>query len=323
MFKLTADITIGSFTSLKPSSINWSRGIKNFTDSAKIKLPAVAMLKKSGDQYERIQTGLQFQEGMKVEIKCGYDGRNITVFKGFLSRRNFTVPLELECEGYAYQLRKKIGFNKSYQNTTVKKILTDLVEGTDIRISEAVPDIPLPKVTFQNSTGIQVLEWFKEKCLLTVYFKFDELYVGLLETQPSNTSKFRLGWNTVKDNELKFNNNKEFAEVRINIQKRDKTGAKKTKFVGAKDGAVKTLKTAISDPATMQKIAEQEKEKFVNKGYEGGITAFLEPHVEPGDAVSIEDTKYPERTGKYFVSAVDGEFSSSGGRQKIKIGNAL
>jgi hypothetical protein len=297
--------------------------VANITDTAKIKIPAWSMLKKNGDQYERVQSGLQFEEGMKVEIRCGYDGINKTVFKGFVSRRNFTIPMELECEGYSYQLRRKLGINKSYYNTTIKKILMDLVAGTDIKLSPAIPEIALEKASFLNLSGIQVLEWLKEKCLLTVYFHFDELYVGLLELQTTELVKFRLGWNTAKDSDLKFNNNKEFAEVRINIQRRDKTGTKKNAFVGKKDGQVKVLKSAIDDPDFRQKIAEQEKAKLENKGYEGGITAFLRPYVEPGLGISIEDTKYPERTGRYFVTTVEGEFSPSGGRQKIKIGNSL
>lgn len=323
MFLMTADILIGPYKPLKPSSFSCKRSVENFTDTAKIKLPAVSMLRKAGDQYDKVQTGLQFTEGMKVEIRSGYDGRNKTVFKGFLSRRNFTVPLELECEGYCYQLRKKLGINKSYKNTTAKAILTDLVQDTDIKLSAEIPNIPIDKVVFENVSGVQVLEWFKEKCLLTVYFIFDTLYVGLFEVQPTSIVKFRLGWNTAKDSDLKFDNEKEFAEVRINVQRRDKTGAKKGKFVGAKDGNVKRIKTAISDPETMAKIAEEQKKKLVNKGYEGSITAFLEPYVEPGSGISIEDTKYPERTGRYFVTEVETDFGTGGGRQKIKIGNSI
>jgi len=320
---MTSNITIGSFKNIKPHSFHWERSRSNFTDTAKIKLPAIAMLKKEGDQYQRVQTGLQFEEGMKVEINAGYGGANDLQFKGFVSRRNFTIPMELECEGYAYQLRKKIGFNKSYTNTTVKKILIDLIAGTDIKLSDAIPDVPLAKATFQNVTGTQVLEWFKEKCLLTVCFDFDVLYVGLLEVSPTIETKFRLGWNTVKDGELKFNNKKEFAEVRINVQKRGKNGKKSNAIVGKKDGQVKVVKSVIDDPVIRQRIAEQVKNNLVNKGYEGSITAFLKPFVQPGQSVSIEDTNYPERTGKYFVTGIKGEFGTSGGRQKIMIGNSL
>lgn len=320
---MTADVKIGPFKMFKPTYLKWVRNVSSFTDSAVVKIPAICSLKKSGDQYERVQTGLQFKEGMPAAFYAGYDGRNVQRFIGFVSRINFTVPLEIELEGYSYQLRKKLNFNRSYKNTTVKKILTDLVQGTDILLSEAIPDIPLTKATFENCSGINVLEWLKEKCLLTVYFNGSTLYAGLMEIEPKKTVKFRLGWNVIKDTELKFNAVKEFAEVRINLQKRKKDGKKSAAFVGKKDGQVKLLKSAIDDEATRAKIAEQARKDIINRGYEGSITAFAEPVFNPGDAVLIEDTKYPERTGRYFGLGVEGEFGPSGGRQKIIIGNSL
>lgn len=325
MFRMTSEINIGQFTNIKPNAIAWERSVENFSDSASIKLPSIARLKRNADTYDKnvVQTGLQFKEGMKVEIFAGYDGENDLRFKGFVRRINFTIPVEVECEGYSYQLRKKLDFSKSYKNTTVKAILNDLIQGTDIKLSDQIPSIPIDKATFQNVTGIQVLEWLKEKCLLAVYFNFDTLYVGGLELEPKTTVKLRLGWNVIKDSELKFNDQKEFAEVRIQLDHREKTGKKKGTFVGKKNGQVKKLKTPITDEATKKNIAEKERRRIVNKGYEGSITTFLIPFIEPGMAVSIDDTKYPERKGKYFVSAVEGQFSSNGGRQKVKIGNTL
>jgi len=323
MFRMTCDVKIGSFKPVKPNAVKWSRSVDNYSDSATIKLPAISMLKREGDVYERVQTGLQFKEGMLVEVNAGYNGLNDLRFKGFLRRINFTIPLEIECEGYSYQLRKKLDFSKSYKSTTVLKILEDLIQGTDIKLSSDIPNIPLEKATFQNCTGIQVLEWLKEKCLLTVYFNYDTLYVGMLQLQPKKSVKFRLGWNVIKDNELKFNDQKEFAEVRIQVASRKKDGKKEKSFVGKKDGQVKKFRSVLKDSSVLAAIAQEKRNEILNRGYEGGITAFLKPFAEPGMAAIIDDTKYPDRKGKYFISGIDGDFSSSGGRQKVKIGNSL
>jgi hypothetical protein len=323
---MTHDIVVTGVNLDKPFKANamkWSRSVENFSDSASIKVPGITRLRKNGDTYERVQTGLLFKEGMKVSVAAGYDGDNDVRFKGFIRRVNFTIPLEIECEGYSYQLRKKLDFTKSYKNTTVKKILTDLVEGTDIVLSNQIPEIPLEKAVFENVTGIQVLEWLHEKCLLTVYFNFETLYCGLQQVVPAESKKFRLNWNVIKDSELKFNDQKEFAEVRIQVGARKKNGERERAFSGKKDGQVKKYRSAIKDPVALARIAEQKKSELVNRGYEGSITTFLKPFVQPGMAVLIDDAKYPERTGKYFVSGVDGEFSMSGGRQKVKIGNSL
>jgi hypothetical protein len=330
MFLMTNDIVVTGINANKPfkaSAMKWRRSVEDFSDTCTIKLPGITRLKTVGDNYEidgkkMVQTGLLFKEGMKIEVFAGYNRENDLQFKGFIRRVNFSIPLEIECEGYSYQLRKKLDFSKSYKNTTVRRMLTDLIQGTDIRLSDLIPEIPIEKATFINISGIQMLEWLKEKCLLAVYFNNDTLYVGGLELEPKVTKRFRLGWNTVKDSELKFGD-KEFADLRIEIANRSKDGKKQKAFSGKKDGQVKVLKTLITNEQIKKDIAERERKRLTNAGYEGSITAFLKPYVEPGMAIDIDDTKYPERKGKYFVSAVEGEFSKSGGRQKIVIGNSL
>ncbi len=321
MFAMTASVKFDGFKAVKPNALTWNRSVDNFSDTATIKLPAKA----NTEQYKIVITGTQFPEGTKVSILAGYDGDNDLQFKGFVRRINFTVPVEIECEGYSYQLRKKIGINKSYKTTTVKNILTDLIQGTDIKLHPAIPNIPIEKVAFQSASGIQVLEWLKEKCLLTVYFIFDELYVGGQQLAPGQTVKFRLNWNVIKDNELKFNE-KEFADVKITVLHRNATGVLSGQSAANNNGQVsgtKKIRTLLSDPTAMKAIAERERKLLINRGYEGAIMAFLKPHFEPGMAAALEDRQYKQRQGKYFGTGVEGSFSKGGGRQKIKIGNSL
>ena len=324
MFLMTADIKLGAFKPVKPNAVRWSRSIDSYSDTALIKLPAIARLKREGDEYENVQTGLQFKEGMKAEVYCGYDGKNDLRFKGFIRRVNFTVPLEIECEGYSYQLRKKEGYTQTYGSTTVRQVLADLVSGTDIKLSESIPDIPLTNIYFKNVKGTDVLEYLKDKCLLTIYFNHEVLYCGLRMTEAKATIKHRLNWNVLKDDGLKFETNRELATVNIQVEKRSKDGTKKKAKQGVKDGSVKILKIRhIDDEALLKEIAEEERQKLLFRGYEGSITSFLHPVAEPGMASRIDDVRYPERTGTYFIEKVDGDFSTSGGRQKISIGAFL
>jgi hypothetical protein len=324
MFVMTANIIIGPYKPVKPTSVKWSRSIDDYSDTATIQFPAIARLKRDGDQYEIVQTGLQFEEGMTVQVLCGYDGNNSLRFQGFIRRINFSVPIEVECEGYSYQLRKIEGYTKSYSSVTVKQLLSDLVKGTDIKLSDQIPEIPLKNIYFKNVKGTDVLDYLKKKCLLTVYFDFDILYVGLKMTEPKATVKHRLNWNVIKDNDLKFESGKELAKVNIQIEKRTADGTKKKAVSGIKDGSVKVLKIRhIFDEALLKKIADEERNKLLFKGYEGKITGFLIPYAEPGMASKIDDTRYPERTGTYFIEKVEGHFSQSGGRQIIQIGALL
>lgn len=329
MFNMTSEITVKGFKNvIKPNSIKWKRSITDYSDTATITLPTIAMFKSNGEEdYKQVETGLKFKEGMEVLIKCGYDGNNDTRFMGFIRRINPKVPLELECEGYSYQLRKKQNINKSYRaGTKLTDILKELVRSTDILLSKDIPEITFDSpITFENKKATEVLDWLRDKMLQTVYFNLNYLYVGLRETQLKPNIKLQLGWNVVESDELKFNDNRELADVKISMVQKGKDGKTSAATKSDPDNKnVKQLKLPSRvDKATLKRIEDEQRKKMQNRGYEGAITAFLAPYAEPGMSVSIEDKKYPARTGKYFIEGVEGEFSSKGGRQKIKIASTL
>lgn len=327
MFQLTSTIQVqGIKNVIKPNAVKWKRSVSEYSDTATVKLPAVAMLKKNDDTYERIETGLKFQEGQQIEIACGYNGKNNRHFLGFIRRISPTVPLEIECEGFSYQLRKKQGFNKSYKaGTKVKTLLNDLIQGTNIKLSKSIPDITIESpVSFSHKKGTDVLDWLKEKMLMTVYFNFDELYVGPKYIELKKKVKLRLGWNVIEDSELKFKDRKDLEEVRVQISQKEKNGKKEMAEHDSKYENTKQIKLTVRlDAATRKLIAADQKKRLVNRGYEGAVTTFLLPHAEPAMIAEIDDKKYPERAGKYFIEAVEGDYSSGGGRQKIKIGASL
>lgn len=327
MFQMTSTVTVkGIKNTIKPNAITWKRSVTDYSDTATIKLPAVAMLKKEGDVYERIETGLQFKEGMEITIACGYGGTNPERFKGFIRQVKPNVPLEIECEGYSYELRKKLSFNKSYKaGTPMKTVLNDLIAGTSIKLSQAIPDVTIGSpVNFSGKTAIQVLDWFKEQMLMTVYFNFEELYVGLKYANFKKTIKLRLGWNVVEDSDLKFNPKKRSPEMNISLSVKHKDGSTQYADPNNKGGEGKQVKMKVRvDDDSMKKLQEDQQKKHLNSGYEGSLTTFLIPFAEPAMAVEIDDPKYPARTGKYFIEGVEGEYGSGGGRQKIKIEASL
>ncbi len=332
-FIMTINITIDKFAPLKCNAAHWKRTMDEYCDYAKITLPTLCRLTKTGDQYDGkiVKTGLNFSEGMKVQIDCGYDGKNETRFKGFIKRINFTVPLEIECEGYSYQLNHK-RVNKHYKNVKMKAILAELVQGTDIKLSKNIPDVLVEDAWFDNCTGLQVLEWFKHKMLQTVYFNMDELYVGLrylsgyqktaYQQEPLKV-KHRLNWNVIKDNELLFEENKEGTKTIIHIQGAKKTGGyANVGNVKPSETNVKKMRIyGINISNEFVKKVQEDKQLINNyKGYTGKITAFLEPIVDLNMVSVISDSNYPSRNGIYVIEGIEGSFSRSGGRQKIHVG---
>lgn len=324
MFNLTSDITIGTHEKIKPAKVSWKTDINSFTDTCTIELPRISYLKTiktatADKQQPNERKEYLFKENDKVSVLLGYDGRNEKRFEGFIKRINMSVPVKVECEGYSYLLYDII-FNKSYANVTVKRLLNDLCSGTEIVLSSEIPNIPLKNVRFKNATGIQVLEWLQKECKLAVYFNFNELFVGTLFGKSQATAKFQLGWNTVKEDD--FKQRLVDKNVRVVIHEKDNKGeVKKTKSDAQKYSNEKTIKVKAGIPADLLKqIANRLQTKSNYNGFEGSITAFLEPTVNKGMVADIIDKQYTDRTGRYFIESVEGEFGTGGGRQKIGLG---
>lgn len=321
---LTSDITIGTYKKVKPAKVSWKTDINSFTDTCTIELPRITYLKTvktttEDKQQPNERKEYDIKENDKISILLGYNGENEKRFEGFVKRVNMAIPVKVECEGYSYLLYD-VMFNKTYSSVTVKDLLTDLCAGTEIVLSSEMPHIPLTNVRFKNATGIQVLEWLKKECKLAVYFNFNELYVGTLYGKTQATVKFQLGWNTVKEDDFKIRLVDK--KTRIVIHEKDNKGeVKKTKSDVQKYSDEKTVKVKAGIPADLLKqIANRLQTKSNYQGYEGNITTFLIPATNKGMVADITDKQYTDRTGRYFIESVSGEFGTGGGRQTIGLG---
>ncbi|MEO6456549.1 MAG: hypothetical protein ABIN97_20905 [Ginsengibacter sp.] len=361
MFRITANIRVkiwnertGDYlkTVLKfpASSIKWNVGIDNYFDTASFIIPAMCRMKTSGEQYNNIQAQYieetvlggrkeaeeknknstlikstkVFKQGDKVEIYAGYDGKNDLQFKGFISRINFTIPVEIMCEGYAYQLRTKI-INKSFPNTTIKELLYYLIADTGIQLSDKCPErIDFRAHQFKNKTGLQVLDYLKEEYGLTVFFQYHFLYVGWRATYKGEIVKHRLNWNVIESKELLFNT---YTGSTVNFVYKSRFASGAIKKIRANNiinhGEVKEVQTVIQSDSDMQLSVNDRQLKEDQKGYTGKITGFLKPFVRPGMTTEIIDKKYSERNGRYFIESVEGSVSDKGGRQTIGVSFAL
>jgi len=354
-FYLTSEITIGDYKRVMVNKVTWKTDVGNFIDSCNITLPRASYLvnppglQTEGLDFAEIekQKIYQFKEGDKVDVVLGYNGKNVRRFSGFVRRVKLGIPVELECEGYGYQLYDVI-FNKSYSSTTVRQILQDVTATTDIKLSSEIPNVPLKNVRFKNATGIQVLEYPKKEVQLAVYFNFDELYVGTLFGKVQSTVKVRIGYNTVKDDD--FQQRKVDKEMKIVVREKDQKGTvtktkSKLKLTDAQKEAERKRKEAERQEKAIQRVTKKydnEKEikikaglpsvivkDIVNRlqlkenyrGYEGNIQLFLVPYVNKGMVLNVDGGRYSkEKSGMYFIESVSGEYGESGGRQTVGLG---
>lgn len=324
MFIMTSDIRIWRFEDIKPNAVKWKCSVSNFVDTCTITLPLHPYVRNNVTNptefsKQAASNNVAIREGDPVTVNLGYDHNNTLRFKGFINRINQGDNLVLECEGYSYQLKNTI-FNKTYSKTSFKKILQDLTNGTDIKLSKYIPDVTLTNVTFKNVPGLKMLEWFQKECLATVCFYFDELYVGQSKyAVPRPTQKLRIGWNIADDKSLKKDNSD--VKIQINIIEKNSEGTvKRTKSEQRKYSAVKEVKVRAGLPLDYLKDVANELQKEENfKGYQGNIDCFLVPHFEKGYVAELTSGLYPEKNGKYFVESIDGKFDQNNDYQTLTL----
>lgn len=326
-FYLTSNITINGEPNIKPNKVVWKTDVGTFVDTCTITLPRITYLENDTTKTQDLNLSREgqktsfykFKEGDKVEVLLGYNKKNEKRFTGFIRGVKMGIPVELECEGYAYQLYGVI-FNKTYPVVTVKKLLRDLTEGTDIKLSPEIPEIPLKNIRFKNATGIQVLEYLKKEIQLAVYFNFDELYVGTTFGKVQKKINLRIGWNTIKDDD--FQKKQIDKNLKIVVKEKNPKGeVKKTKSDIQKYDNEKEVKIKSGIPSNfLKEIVNRLQTQQNYAGYEGSVQLFLIPYANKGMSVLIDGGIFKEKSGLYFIDSVSGEFGMNGGRQTIQLG---
>lgn len=355
-FRLNSVIKIGSYTFKGGvNELVIKKSVNVIVDSGTLKIPGLGRIvsvkdilgdvlsvigqgvqpKPSNLPNSSVQTARLFSEGDKVSIDLGYNGALRNEFRGFVRRVNIATPVSIELEGYAWQLRNQ-NILASWKLTTVKQVLERIIQGTDIVLSPDIPEIKLTSFYIKNDSGLKVLEYFKSKMLLTVYFDDNLLYVGIQEgrTTASGSGQtgtlaqvtYNIGYNCpTNQTELKQRLAKDNL-VRVRLKTKGKNGKHVLYEAGDENGAIidRIIPFSNDENYLKQKAAEFLK-RLKYDGYEGKITGFLEPFAKPGYKAVLIDKKYNgARGGSYFVPATEVSFSAkSGARRKTEISYSI
>lgn len=323
MYVLNAKIKIGAYTFRGVHDIKIKKGIHSYVDTAIIKLPTSARLKRSDlDATESVQVAKQFFEGDPVTISLGYNGQYILEFEGFVKRVDFSTPCQVACEGFSWQLRTiKSGMVKGWKQTSLKEILGFITAGTSVTLSGSIPEMPVEKFYIRSQNGAEVLDMLKERYALTIFFSGRELYAGLAYTvKVDKFTRYKLGWNVIKSDQLRYRR-PEDVKVLVEVKYRQPDGKEEVEQYGDKGGQkVQVRLPYIADANRRREIAMKSAEKFRYAGYEGKITTFLIPYCEPGYKAIIDDPRYPERNGDYIIESLEVGYGVSGARRNVEIG---
>jgi hypothetical protein len=141
----------------------------------------------------------------------------------------------------------------------------------------------------------------------------------------------------IKDNDLKLREPKN-DEVTVNFIGEKKDGSKQTVVINGRKrtkaatvsassgttGETKIFKSHhITDKKSLTLVANAKQEQFTYSGYEGKITAFLQPYAAPNMKAQIVDVKFPERSGVYLVVSTEVSYGMSGARRIVEIGKRV
>ena len=325
MFVTESKAKIGEFTIYGLNDVEVKKSLHSYVNTGFIKLPARARVKSKANPkapVTTVETANQFKEGDKVQIWLGYDGDLRKEFEGFVRRVNKTRPCEIEFEGYSWQLRERTNVNKFWKKTTVKEIMTEAIKGTDIKL-RVDADKEIVNYTARNMSGAQVLDELigevTGKGLVAYFIDDSTLYIGLKYAPYLSTVKYKIGFNTIKDDELKDRLiNKTKLEIQF-VHKSSKgkrvRGSAKTQDVG---GIKKKVLTSVANEADLKEYAEARLSREAYDGYEGTLTAFLQPFAQPGDKCQLIDPFF-DRGGGFIIDSTKTKLNRQGGRREFGI----
>lgn len=328
MLRLTHHIEIGKYKFSAVNNVKTKASIHEAARTATIKVPQSAVLKGGTGTKTKVELAQTIKRGDSVKISLGYDGQNLQEFNGYVKRINHKRPLEIECEDWFHLLREKT-IQKSYTGK-LSTALKDLVEGIgEISLDPDCHDLEVKNLVLADSLGNPItrskaLLKIKDTYRLAVYFTLDgKLYAGLKYTKRGGRVKYRLGWNTIEEKDLKYHLADDMA-LKVNAISIDKTGKRIQASIGAENGAIRTLYFyGITDKKELEKQAREEMERYVYDGYEGKVKCFLVPYAQPGMIAELQDPAYGERQGTYYIESVETEYGTKGGRRTVQIGIKL
>lgn len=300
-------------------SVECEHDIFKINKPAKIRIPTSARLVYKDKRVgESVQTATQFERGDKISIWLGYNNDLKLEHEGFIYRINYKTPLEIECEGYEFQLRRPCE-TKTWSKTTMLDVLKYIIKGTDIVLSDHIPAINFTKYIIPaNITCLEALQVLKEKYGVAVFFMGKTLYAGLAYVIDNGTVKYKLGYNTINADDLKYRNSDDVSlKIKAVWIKPDNT--KVEAEVGDKEGSQRTLFFYnVSSVAELKKLATEEIKKYKYSGYEGKLTTFLQPFATIGMKGKLSDPKYQERDGNYYITKTTVKADTSGGRRTVE-----
>jgi hypothetical protein len=311
MFRLTSDIRIGPYRITGVHEVEVRSSWDELTDTCTLKFP-----RRADWLGKNLASGAAplLKRNDPVSVRLGYDGANVEVFQGYISKLTTEIPVVIECQDTAYLLKQQT-VTKAYKEAELSTLLKDILPS---QVPFQAPAVRLGQFRITNATPAKVLAYLKDNYVLKSWFRAGKLYTGLAyvpELQRTHVLRFE---RNVVDHSLEYLR-KEDVKIKLKAISMKPDNTKLEYETGDDEGEQRTLYFYDVSEADLRKLAEEEIERLRYEGYRGSLTTFLAPHVNHGDVVDLRSAAYPERDGRYYVKAVTTTFGMGGGRQTIEL----
>jgi hypothetical protein len=330
MLKLRSEVTISGdqtwvFTALSNCTIVEDTG--NLTDTCVIELP-----KKISWQGNSIGTRPPIKRGDKIIVKLGYtppgtppsDSDLKTRFVGFVRRVDAKAPVKIECEDGMFLLKVEPAKQTGLGPTSLKGLISFLLEGTGIKYQLIDKDIDLGPYRITRPTIAQELNELKRERGLKAYFRHIDnesvLYVGYDYSHDwKNKESFIHSKNIIAE-ELEFRRAEDI-RLKVKATSVDRKNRRIEVPMGDKDGEEISVFVYNVGYDALKVFAEKALDQYKYTGYQGSIETFGEPMVHKCDVAHIEISDGNQ--GDYLIKKVEVNFGTGGYRQKIELGPVL
>jgi hypothetical protein len=298
---------------------------REMTDTATIKI-AKKILVRGLDLEEKNIIDV-IKTGDRVEIRIGYDGNNITRFKGYVARSVMpTMPLMIQCEDEMWNLKRMPVQTRTFANHKLEDVIKYACPGYKYDLlNTSLGTNYVVRTGTAAGTLMDIEKTFGLKSFFRMVNGEPVLVVGkpygsadLLTAAPV---KYHFQKN-VKENSLQY---MRADDVRIKVRAICKVvkGKDLKVEVGDPDGGIRTVHYMNVSEATLRKNAEADLKKFKVDGYSGDIVGFgLPKGVLHGLIAELIDEQYELRgaSDRYHIDAVTDNFGTNGYEVTATIG---
>lgn len=309
------DIRVGNYQLAMLESVEIHKSVDILTSTATIVVPAV-VYNQSLDHEKYVKVG------DVVSIKLGYDDELVNEFEGYLQRIDTDDDsLTFNCEDSMYLTRKSVA-NKQFLNTSIKEIAQYCLTAIGLNKIDCTYDITYQKFVINDANAFDVFKKLKDDTSASIYMVGDTLHIHPPYVEKGGDVAYDFSIN-IESSDLKYRN-KDDRKFEVQVDGVGLDGKKKKVVVGVTGGEKRSIKvTSPMSDADLKKRGESELEHLSYDGYEGSITGWLIPYVEPTWSARIVDRDYEFKTGTYYVKSVTTNFSREGGVRQVEIGKKL